>query len=127
MEESILLTVKKILNVNPEDDAFDLDIITHINSAFSTLNQLGIGPAEGIAIEDDSLEWADVIDEDVRLNQVRTYVCLKTRIAFDPPTTSYLIGALEKQISELEWRMNTYREAEAWEDPDPPEEVALDG
>lgn len=126
MENSILKSVKKILSIDPADEAFDLDIITHINSVFSTLFQLGIGPSEGFMIEDDSLEWIDFIEEledDPRLNLVKTYVCLKVRVLFDPPTTSYLIGALDNQIQELEWRISTYREATEWVDPDPPEEI----
>ena len=119
MEQSILKSVKKLLNVNPDDTAFDDDILTHINSAFSTLHQLGIGPTDGFMVEDDEALWVDFIGYDPLLNSVKTYVCLKTRIYFDPPTTSYLIGALDKQITELEWRLNTGREALAWTDPDP--------
>lgn len=118
MEQSILKSVKKILGVNPNDTSFDLDILTHVNSAFSTLNDLGIGPPEGFMIDDDETLWVDFIGADPRLNQVRTYVCLKTRIAFDPPTTVYLIGALDRQIAELEWRLNTRREATEWVDPE---------
>ncbi len=78
----------------------------------------GVGPNEGFAIEDDVAVWSDFIEQDPRLNQIHTYVCLKTRVLFDPPTTSYLIGALDKQIQELEWRLNTQREETAWVDPD---------
>lgn len=120
MEQSILKSVKKILGIDPDYTAFDLDIITHVNSAFSTLHQLGIGPSDGFMIENDEALWVDFVGTDPLLNQVQPYVCLRTRIAFDPPTTSYLIGALEKQILELEWRLNTYREATGWSDPDPP-------
>jgi hypothetical protein len=120
MEQSILISVKKILGIDAGDSAFDLDILTHINSAFSTLHQLGIGPEDGFQVEDDEALWVDFIGADPRLNQVRTYVCLKTRILFDPPTTSYLIGAINKQIEELEWRINDNREQTAWRDPNPP-------
>ncbi len=70
-------------------------------------------------IEDDTAVWADFIEQDPRLNQIHTYVSLKTRVLFDPPTTPYLITALDKQIQELEWRLNTQREETAWADPDP--------
>lgn len=120
MEQSILKSVKKILNVDPLDTTFDLDILTHINTAFSTLSELGIGPVLGFEVLDDTKLWGAYIGPDPKLNQIKTYVCLKTRMAFDPPTTSYLIGAFEKQIQELEWRINTNREATAWVDPDPP-------
>jgi len=119
MEQSILKSVKKNVGIGPDYTEFDQDILTYINSAFSTLYQLGIGPDEGFAIEDDMSVWADFVEQDPRLSQVQTYVCLKTRVLFDPPATSYLITALEKQIQELEWRLNTQREATAWADPDP--------
>ncbi len=126
MEQSILKSVKKILNIDPMYTVFDLDIITHINSTFSTLQQLGIGDPDGFMIEDDEALWVDFIGADPRLNQVKTYICLKTRILFDPPTTTYLIGALEKQIQELEWRLNTFREGVAWVNPNPPVVVIVD-
>lgn len=119
METSILTSTKKILGIAADYTAFDLDIITHINAAFSTLTQLGVGPATGFMIEDAEDEWYNFIEDDIQLNSVKTYVYLKVRQLFDPPTTSYLISAVEKQIQELEWRMNTNREATEWIDPDP--------
>lgn len=113
MEESILTSTKKILGIAESYTAFDLDIITHINAAFSILSQLGIGSADGFMIEDDSADWIDF--EDVlqsQLNMVRTYVFLKVRMLFDPPTTSFLIEAMNKQIDEYEWRLNMSRENE---------------
>lgn len=127
MEQSILKSVKKIVGVAPDYNEFDDDILTHINSAFSTLHQLGVGPADGFQVEDDEAQWIDFIGADPRLNNIRTYVCLKTRVLFDPPTTSYLIGAIDKQIAELEFRISVHRESTEWQDPDPPEEVVLDG
>jgi len=126
MEQSILNSTKKILGLAPEYTVFDLDVITHINSTFSTLNQLGIGPFDGFMIEDDTAEWDAFIDNDYRLNLVKTYVYLKVRQLFDPPTTSYLIAAFDKQIAELEWRLNAYREETQWVDPDPPAVVIFD-
>jgi hypothetical protein len=119
MEQSILTSTKKILGIAGDYTAFDLDIITHINTAFSTLTQLGVGPAEGFMIEDAEDEWEDFIENDNRYNSIKSYVFLKVRQLFDPPTTSYLIAAMDKQIQELEWRLNTSREATEWVDPDP--------
>jgi hypothetical protein len=121
MEDSILISTKKILGLDKEYTAFDLDIITHINTAFSTLTQLGVGPPEGFMIEDETTMWADYfIDSDLEYNSVKTYVYLKVRQLFDPPTTSYLITAFNDQIRELEWRLNVHREETGWVDPDPP-------
>lgn len=112
MEKSILKSTKKILGIDAEYTAFDLDILTHINSAFSVLNQLGIGPANGFMIEDDQITWDAFFGTDPRLNLIKTYVYLKVRMLFDPPNTSYLIDAQNKQIQEYEWRLNAFREVE---------------
>lgn len=119
MEQSILTSTKKVLGIAADYTAFDLDIITHINAAFSTLTQLGVGPAEGFMIEDADAEWYDYIENDIQLNTVKSYIFLKVRYLFDPPTTSYLITAMEKQIQEFEWRLNVNRETTEWIDPDP--------
>jgi hypothetical protein len=120
MEQSILTSTKKILGISEDYVVFDLDIITHINTAFSTLTQLGVGPAEGFMIEDDVAVWNDFIVDDAQYNSVKSYVFLRVRQLFDPPSTSYLISAVERQIQELEWRLNVHREETGWVDPDPP-------
>ena len=120
MGQSILTSTKKILGIADDYTAFDLDVIMHINSAFSTLAQLGIGPAGGFMIEDKDEEWEDFLEtDDPQYNSVKSYLYLKVRQIFDPPTTSYLITAVEKQIQELEWRLNTLREETAWVNPNP--------
>lgn len=121
MEQSILTSTKKILGIDEAYTVFDLDIITHINSAFSTLTQLGVGSPTGFMIDDASEVWADFIEDDAdfQWNSVKSYVFLRVRMLFDPPATSYLIAAQEKQIQELEWRLNSHREETDWVDPDP--------
>jgi hypothetical protein len=126
MEQSILTSTKKILGIADTYTAFDLDILTHINAAFSTLTQLGVGPADGFMIEDADAEWYDYIENDPQLNTVKSYVFLKVRQLFDPPTTSYLITAMEKQIEQLEWRLNVSRETTEWVDPDPRPRYPID-
>jgi hypothetical protein len=121
METSILTGTKKILGLAEDYTAFDHDVITHINTAFSTLTQLGVGPAEGFMIEDETAVWTDfIIDDDLQYNSVKTYVYLRVRMLFDPPGTSFVITALNEQIKELEWRLNVHREETGWVDPDPP-------
>jgi hypothetical protein len=111
MEESILKSIKKILGLNDDYTVFDLDLIIHINSVFSILTQLGVGPEEGFSIEDDSAEWSDFIDDDInQYNLIRSYTFLKVRLMFDPPGTSYQITAAEKQTDEYEWRISAVRE-----------------
>jgi hypothetical protein len=119
MDDSILVVIKKLLGIPEDYAAFDVDVMTHINSAFSTLTQLGIGPAIGFMIEDDSAVWSDFLASDKQLNSVKTYIALRVRQIFDPPTTSYVISAFNEQIKELEWRLNVHREETGWVDPDP--------
>lgn len=122
MEQSILTSTKKILGIAEDYTVFDLDILTHINTAFSTLTQLGVGPPDGFMIEDATAVWTDFdpVDDHLNFNSVKSYVFLKVKMLFDPPTTSYLISASEKQIEELEWRLNVHREETEWVDPEPP-------
>lgn len=119
MTDSILNTVKKTLNQPADYTAFDPDILMHINSVFSTLNQLGIGPQEGFSIEDESTEWSAFLNGDKRLNNVKSYMYLRVRLLFDPPGTSFVIAAFEKQIEELTWRINAQREDDQWTEPAP--------
>jgi hypothetical protein len=124
MEESILQSTKKVLGIPPEDVAFDLDVIIHINSAFSILHQLGIGPIDGFMISGDDETWDQFVDPSDNLqyfNEVKVVVYLRVRSLFDPPQTSYLISAVERQITEHEWRLNVMREGSEWTSPDPPQ------
>jgi hypothetical protein len=128
MDQSILNSTKKILGIGPDDTSFDLDVMTYINSAFFNLHQLGIGPVEGFEVEDDRTEWADFgIDSLPMLHQLKTCVYLRARMMFDPPSTSYLLQAMERQVVEAEWRLNQMREETGWVDPDPPEALMADG
>lgn len=114
MTESILDSVKKVLGVDKDYDAFDIDILMHINSVFSTLHQLGVGPADGFFIDLDeprTPEWSDFLEGKKNINSVKTYVYLSVRLLFDPPTTSFAITAMENQKKELEWRLNVATES----------------
>lgn len=126
MSESILTSTKKILGLDADYTAFDFDVITHINTALTTLHQLGIGPPNGFAIIDEAASWDEIltfdgVNADLLLNSVKTYIYLRVRSYFDPPTTSYMIKAVEDQLRELEWRLSMYRESLHWADPDPEE------
>lgn len=119
MSNSILTSTKKTLNLAEDYEAFDPDVILHINSVFSTLNQLGVGPDVGFMIEDKVPTWDAFLGSDPRLNHVKTYVYLRVRLLFDPPQTGYLVEAIKEQIKELEWRLNVQREDTEWVNPDP--------
>lgn len=119
MTDSILTSTKKVLGLEEAYTVFDPDILLHINSVFATLAQLGIGPPEGFAIEDKTALWSEFLGDDKRLNSVKTYVYLRVRLLFDPPTTSYMIESMNAQLKELEWRLNVTREGVSWIDPEP--------
>lgn len=112
ISESILDSTKKVLGLETDYDVFDVDVIMHVNSVLSTLNQLGIGPDEGFAIEDATPTWSDFLEDVKPLNNVKSYVYLRVRMLFDPPTTSFLQESMQKQIQEFEWRISTYRESQ---------------
>lgn len=119
MITSILTSTKKVLGISEDYTAFDEDIIMHINTVFSTLNQLGVGPDVGFQIVDKDAEWSDFLADDLRLNNVKSYMFMRVKLMFDPPGTSYLITSMQNQIDQLEWRINTVREHDAWTDPNP--------
>lgn len=107
MEESILTLVKKSSGIAEDYTIFDMDIIMHINSVFMILTQMGVGPSGGFRIEDKDDLWTDFIPADNKnFESVKSYVCLKVRLLFDPPTGSVTMTCLKEMISELEWRLN---------------------
>lgn len=108
MEESILTTVKKLIGLEELYTQFDLDIIIGINSAFSALRQIGVGPEGGFSIQDKTAVWSDFTDEDTDLESVKTYVYLKTRLVFDPPSSSSIIDSIKSVIEEIEWRLSIH-------------------
>lgn len=139
LEQSILDSTKKVLGVDPLDDSFDQDILMQINTALSHLQQLGIGPAGGFVIEDNTKTWDDFLpipdpSKDTYLpilSAVKTNVHLRVRLFFDPPAISYVLTAMQQQLQESDSRLSMLREATDWVNPDPPEvafeETLIDG
>lgn len=108
--ESILTSIKLLLQLPEDYTPYDPQVIMHINSVFSTqLRQLGVGPAKGFRIEDDSATWQDFIPQetdDITWDGVKTYVYAKVKLIFDPPNNSVHVQALKDIITEFEWRLN---------------------
>jgi len=134
LEQSILKSTKKVLGVAEGDDTFDLDIITHINTAFSIIHDLGVGPVSGFVIEGDEEVWEDFFPQEddpeklkVWMSKVKAVVHLRARLLFDPPTIAYLLDAHKAQLQEAEWRLNVNREEVEYVDPDPPDVLIVDG
>lgn len=111
MTYGILETIKLMLGPDVSDETFDTDIIVHINTALSTLTQLGVGPADGYAIEGYSETWDDFIgSNNPKLQGVISYVYLRVRLLFDPPSSSSVAAGMEKTIDQLEWRLSVAKE-----------------
>lgn len=108
--ESILDSIKKMLGITPEYDVFDSDIVMHINSVFFVLQQLGVGPENGFTISDKNATWNDFLSNNVNEESVKSYVYLKVKLLFDPPLNASVIEAVNRQIAELEWRLNVQAE-----------------
>lgn len=110
MPTSILDSTKKTLGLDFDYDVFDQDVVMFINSAFSTLNQLGVGPEGGFRVVNEQDLWEEINLPQEQLHMVQTYVYLRVKFLFDPPSTSYLITAVKEQIEEHEWRLRDLQE-----------------
>ena len=113
-DPTILEDVKSLVGIVPDYTAFDNQLLICINSAFATLHQLGVGPEEGFLVEADT-DWDEYISSQ-RLSFIKQYVCMKVRVMFDPPTSSFALDAINKQIAEYEWRINSEVECYGEED-----------
>lgn len=102
---SILEDVKHMLGLLPEDTAFDLDVIIKVNTAISDLTQLGVGPVQGYQITGPENQWNEFAD-DPRMNAVKSYIFLKAKLMFDPPQSGFATQAIERQLTEMQYRIN---------------------
>lgn len=109
--DSILNSVKKMLGIAEEYEHFDQDLIMHINSVFLILNQLAVGPPSPFSITGSDETWNDFfLLDNLEINLAKSYMYLKVRLMFDPPSTGVLHEAMERQIQEFEWRLNMQAE-----------------
>lgn len=108
MNESILVSIKKMLGIDENYDAFDVDIIAHINAALMIARQIGVG--KDIRISGERERWCDFIEDERYLNGIQSYIYEKVKMAFDPPSSSVAVDASKSFASELEWRLNLISE-----------------
>lgn len=104
--DSILDSIKKELGILPNYTQFDPELVLHINTALAIVTQLGVGPSEGMFISDNTATWSDYMGDQPILNPVKSYVAKKVKQLWDPPTTGPTAEALERNLSELVWRIN---------------------
>lgn len=108
---SILDSVKKALGLAADDTSFDLDVTMHVNSVLGILRQMGVGDEAGFAIDDNTAKWTDFTEDIVLLSPLKSYIVLKVRLWFDPPTQNpKTLDSMEKQLIELESRINMIAE-----------------
>lgn len=106
MNESIFTTIKTLLDVHADDDSFDADILTYINSALYSLRQIGVGPKEGFVVTGADQTWSEFSTNASLIGAVKTYIQQKVRLLFDPPNNSFLVSAIQENLKELEFRLN---------------------
>jgi hypothetical protein len=110
MADSILTSTKAALGVPESHEAFDTELILHINSVLSRLNALGLGPTQGFRITDKTSTWEEFLGSEYRLDDAKSYMYLRVKLLFDPPDIGFVITAIKEQIQEEEWRLTNRRD-----------------
>lgn len=109
---SILNTIKKLIGLDKDYGAFDLDLIVAINSSFTILRQLGVGPTYEYSISGPDETWSDFFTDAKQISLAKSYIYLRSKLLFDPPASGSLLDAIKQQISEFEWRLTVQAETE---------------
>ena len=104
MLDSVLSSTKQMLGINVEDDSFDVNVIMAINAALTILSDLGLTEVEDQIIDDETT-WDELLEGRTDIEYVKIYIFQKVKLIFDPPTSSAAIEAMQRSISELEWRI----------------------
>lgn len=102
---SILNDVKHTLGLLEDDDSFDIDITMHINTVIGTLNQIGVPTLLQFEVTGPEQEWESLFTDSL-LNPIKSYMFLRVKLLFDPPGTGFVLASYERQITELEFRIN---------------------
>lgn len=105
MLDSVLLSTKQMLGISPEDTSFDVNVIMSINTALTILMDLGLTEVEDQIVTSDDMTWDELLGERTDIEYVKTYIYQKVKMIFDPPTSTAAIDAMQRSISELEWRI----------------------
>lgn len=109
MTDSILVTIRELSGPDGAYDAFDTDLLVSINSALMILNQLGVGPSTPFVVTGETETWNEFVPNHM-MDAVKTYVQMYVKLHFDPPDNSFKVNILDKQLKELEWRLNVMAE-----------------
>lgn len=103
---TLLTEIKKQLCVGNDTTAFDDEIQSYISPILLTLNELGALSDEEMTLllQDPNLDINTIFKDDIRAVAI-TYIGMKVKLIFDPPSTSFVLEAFNRQLEELEWRM----------------------
>ena len=110
VEQSIFKSTKIMLDIATGDDSFDAQVMGFINSVLADLVDFGVGPADGLTITGDTEEWEDLGESPSDTDRIKNLIYLKVRLFWDPPQTSFLLEAHNKQIEEATWRIVNKRD-----------------
>lgn len=110
MDDSILETLKQALGIAKGDDSFDTDLVIHINAALMVLADLGVGPSTGLFITGPQETWAMLVGSSEEFEMVKSYLTLKVKLLFDPPTSSFVLESVKNLADEWEWRLRARAE-----------------
>ena len=105
MYDSVLNTVKSMLGIEESYEAFDVELITHINSALFVAYNIGVQLVKNYTIDGPNVTWSEICPDVNLIPLLKSYIGLKVRLLFDPPTTGVLHEAMERQVTEFEWRL----------------------
>lgn len=106
MDDSILGSIKNLLGISEEDNSFDKDIMIHINSVFGTLYQIGVGTKTSFRISDKVVKWSEMFQNYLNVvSMIIDYTYMRVHLVFDPPTSSFVLESLQREIKELQWRI----------------------
>lgn len=109
MSDSILTSVKQKMGLSEGIESFDAEIIMLINAELATLNQLGVGPEEGLQIEGKEETWS-LLYTNPKLNFIPSYIALRIWPTFDPTLSHSFVESIKSKAEELEWRLNVAQE-----------------
>ena len=104
----IITDVKQMVGASIYDNSFDVNIVIAINSALAVLSDIGISEVDDTCLNvDDVMKWDELLKGRTDIEYIKSYIHLKVKMLFDPPSSSALLDAYNRQIAEFEWRLST--------------------
>lgn len=108
MTDSILDYIKDYLNIELDCTDFDNEIIGGINTVLNELHQMGIRSDTYFSITDKSDLWSTYFNGGQVLELAKSYIKIKVKLMFDPPSSQTLIDMLKDTVNELGYRILVY-------------------